>query len=132
VGLLEYPGKTINSFKWEGMIVPRCSQDTLSGTAPTNVDLAISDTNTQTMAAFTNALAGQYNNYCGLIEYELVGGNKDWIEFDPATRVILVKPTLNSHATSSSGITYTIKGKLTKFPTRLLTKTFNVIIRICP
>ena len=46
VGLLEYPGKTINSFKWEGMIVPRCSQDTLTGTAPVNVDLAISDTNT--------------------------------------------------------------------------------------
>jgi hypothetical protein len=84
------------------------------------------------MPAWTNALKGDYNNYCGNIEYELVGGNKAWIEFNPATRVILVKPTLNSHATSPSGINYTIKGKLTKFPTRLLTKVFRVIIRICP
>jgi hypothetical protein len=66
---------------------------------------------------------------CGLHVYELVGGNKNYLKFDPATRKLTVNTSLHSDVQINT--THTIRAYGSKWPGDYAEQTFQVTIEPC-
>jgi len=117
VSLPVYPGFGSKTYGFKGIVVPPCSQSVITPDTFDDMQVLVSDTKTQTFSAFTHSQEGEYNDYCGPLEYSLVGGDTNYLKFDVATFTL----TLFTDAIGDAGnYLHKIQAKLTNHPAVLL------------
>lgn len=84
-----YPQFTAQEFTFPFEVTPNCLTSTIVSHAIPNMTTPLNTVVKQTWLTSTHAEQGNYNNYCGDIEY-LISGNSDFITIDPATKIITV------------------------------------------